>query len=251
MSDRSSPRKGHVPRVFVNTGVAEGVVVHVEGDKAHHLRNVLRVREAAPLILFDGSGGEYRARVEAVERGRLTARVLEHCVVDRESPLDLTLGQGIARGERMDFAIAKAVELGVRAIDPLFTNRGQVKLEGQRLRKKLEHWRRVAASAAEQSGREYVPEVSEPRPLAAWLPGDDGGTRLVLAPDAATGLRDLPPARGVRLLIGPESGLSDSELAAAHDAGFRAVRLGPRVLRTETAGPAALAALQTLWGDLG
>ena len=244
-------RGGHIPRVHVEGPLTTGDGLRIEGDKAHHQRNVLRLRAGDEVILFDGGGGEYGATVADLGRGLVTLTVGRHRPAHRESPLRLELAQGIARGDRMDFAVAKAVELGVHAIRPLFTDKGQVRLAGERLARKLSHWRRVAESAAEQSGRERVPEVREPMPLGDWLGVAPGTTRLVLDPAAESGPASLPRTADACLLIGPESGLSGTELAAARDAGFIPVRLGPRVLRTETAGPAALAVLQALWGDMG
>lgn len=244
-------RGGHIPRVHVEGPLTTGDGLRIEGDKAHHLRNVLRLRAGDEAILFDGGGGEYKATVADIGRGLVNLTVGRHLLPHRESPLRLELAQGIARGDRMDFAVAKAVELGVNAIRPLITDKGQVRLAEERLGRKLSHWRRVAESAAEQSGRERVPEVREPMPLGDWLGIAPGTTRLVLDPTADNGPAALPRATDACLLIGPESGLSSAELEAAHDAGFTPVRLGPRVLRTETAGPAALAILQALWGDMG
>ncbi|MES1943857.1 hypothetical protein PC39_07069 [Salinisphaera sp. PC39] len=244
-------RGGHIPRVHVEGPLAAGAEVRIEGDKAHHLRNVLRLRAGDGVILFDGGGGEYDATVADLGRGLIELSVDRYRPAHRESPLRLVLAQGIARGDRMDFAVAKAVELGVHAIRPLFTDKGQVRLDGERLARKLSHWRRVAESAAEQSGRERVPEVQEPTPLGDWLAVAPGTTRLVLDPAAESGPASLPRTVDACLLIGPESGLSGAELEAASAAGFSRIRLGPRVLRTETAGPAALAILQALWGDMG
>lgn len=243
-------RGGHIPRVHVEGPLAAGTEVRVEGDKAHHLRNVLRLRTGDGVILFDGAGGEHDATVTDLGRGLVTLTVGRHRPAHRESPLRLELAQGIARGDRMDFAVAKAVELGVHAIRPLFTDKGQVRLAGERLARKPAHWRRVAESAAEQSGRERVPEVHDPMPLRDWLDIAPETTRLVLDPTAETGPASPPRTADACLLIGPESGLSDTELATAREAGFIPLRLGPRVLRTETAGPAALAILQALWGDM-
>lgn len=246
---RETREERYVPRVYVPEPLNAATGVRIEGDKAHHLRNVLRLRPGDAAILFDGGGGEYEARVTAVERGAIALAISARREVRRESPLRLELAQAIARGDRMDFALAKAVELGVSAIQPLFAARGQVKLDGTRQQKKLEHWRRIAIGAAEQSGRECVPEVREPRRLTDWLPEAAPGARLMLDPEAGNTPADLPRAEHATLLIGPESGLSAEESAAARNAGFTPVRLGPRILRTETAGPAALAVLQGLWGD--
>lgn len=244
-----SREAGHVPRVYVPETLHVSGEMRIEGDKAHHLRNVLRLRTGDVAVLFDGGGGEYEARVTATERGSVALAVSARREARRESPLRLELAQAVARGDRMDFAVAKAVELGAHAIQPLFAARGRVKLDGARAEKKRDHWRRVAISAAEQSGRERVPDIRRPRTLKDWLPEAGPGARLVLDPDAGATPGDLPRARNATLLVGPESGLTAAELDAARNAGFTPVRLGPRVLRTETAGPAVLAVLQALWGD--
>ncbi len=240
------------PRLH-HPGPLRGAGAELELPEAarRHLR-VLRLRPGAELRLFDGQGGEWRARLLA--QGR--ARLLEHLPVERESPLAVELAQALARGERMDWALQKAVELGVAALAPVATARCGLRLEGERAARRLRHWRAVVAAACEQCGRNRLPPVAPPRPLAAWLaelggPGP-GELRLALSPGAGAALGELPrPTGPVRLLVGPEGGLAPEELAAARAAGFRPLALGPRVLRTETAGPAALAALQALWGDLG
>ena len=249
----SAPKsaKRHVPRVFVDTPMAVGTPLTLREDKRHHLVTVLRKRAGDALVLFNGSGAEYEATLVRADRkqaeAELTAR---HCPA-RESPVDITLVQAIARGDRMDFALAKAVELGVARIEPVFSERGQVKLEGERLAKKQAHWQRVVESAAEQSGRLICPALADVDSMSARLAAPIGAeVGLTLAPDAATGLADMPRRASAALLIGPESGLSAAEIAQAEAAGWQGIRLGPRVLRTETAGMAALAALQSLWGDL-
>ncbi len=245
----------HVPRLLVDAPLSVGSEFALPADKAHHLKSVLRLTAGAPLRLINGDGREYAATITHAQRNdnRNDVRVaIERSYTpERESPLTLTLAQGIARGDRMDFAVAKAVELGVSTIQPLFTARGQIKLGGARLQKKQAHWQRVAESAAEQSGRLAWPRVASALALADYLQTAPHGLRLVLAPQAETGLNALARADNVTVLIGPESGLSDSEIETATAAGYTPLRLGPRVLRTETAGMAALAAIQGLWGDLG
>lgn len=243
---------GHIPRLFVDTALAPGVPICVEGDKAHHLRNVLRLKSGDPVIVFDGRGGEFPGRLEEIGRDSAVIMPGERTDPGREPDRRLFLAQAVARGDRMDYAIAKAVELGVAGVQPLLTARTKVRLTGERASKKQAHWQRVAQAAAEQSGRETVPRVAVPQALAKWLAAPPSGLRLVLDPGAQAGLRRLPSFDGdVVVLVGPESGLSDKELRLANDAGFSGVRLGPRVLRTETAGVACLAAIQALWGDLG
>ncbi len=216
-----------------------------------HLR-VLRLRPGAALVLFDGRGGQWRA--ELLPGGR--ARLLAHQPLEREPPLRVDLAQALVRGERMDWALQKAVELGVASVQPVVTERSALRLGGERAGRRLRHWRAVVAAACEQCGRNRLPEVAPPLPLGRWLavlgPPATGELRLALSPGGGLRLRQLPaPAGPVRLLVGPEGGLTPEELAQAEACGFRPLTLGPRVLRTETAGPAALAALQALWGDLG
>lgn len=238
-------------RVHVAMPLAVGDVFQLPGDAAHHVAQVLRMRAGEPLILFNGEGGEYAAVIEAVQRRAVRVRVDAFDPVDRESRLSLTLAQCVSKGDRMDYTIQKAVELGVAAIVPLLSARSVVKLDGERWEKKLDHWRGVIVSACEQSGRTRVPMLAPVQKLESWLPSSGEGLRLVLAPNAGVSLKTLPPAAAITLLVGPEGGLSDDEIALASRAGYTGVRLGPRVLRTETAGVAALAAAQALWGDLG
>ncbi|HET7314548.1 16S rRNA (uracil(1498)-N(3))-methyltransferase [Salinisphaera sp.] len=244
-------RARHVPRVFVAEDLAEGASIVLPDDKRHHLATVLRLSAGDTLILFNGDGAEYAATLTTADRKRAEARIDSWSMPLRESPLEITLLQAVARGDRMDFALAKAVELGVTAIQPVFTARGRVRLEGARLAKKHDHWRRVVESAAEQSGRLIVPSLAEAVDLSMRIDAPPEADRLLmLAPEAAAGLRAQTPAARIALLVGPESGLANDEIEHASTAGWHALALGPRVLRTETAGMATLAALQTAWGDL-
>lgn len=247
--------RAHVPRVFVDAPLTVGDTIALDDAKRHHLGTVLRLATNAKVTLFNGSGREYGARVADAGRKHMRLALESEHEPRRESPLDLTLVQAIARGDRMDFAVAKAVELGVTRIRPVFTDRGKVRLEGARLEKKQAHWQSVAESAAEQSGRLIRPAVGPAIALTALLDetrSDDatGTLRLMLAPNASGTLSEHESAARVELLIGPESGLSEREIEIAGARGWRALGLGPRVLRTETAGMAALAAIQTRWGDL-
>lgn len=238
-------------RIHVDRRLAADTVLELPEAAARHVAQVLRLRAGEALTLFDGSGSEYAAVIESLDRRRVTVRTGAPRAVDRESPLSLTLAQCVSKGERMDYTIQKAVELGASAIVPLLSARSVVKLDDQRWEKKLEHWRGVIASACEQSGRNRLPALVPVQKLDQWLPASGDGLRLVLAPGASMPLKQLSSAQAISLLVGPEGGLSDDEIARALRAGFHGITLGPRVLRTETAGVAALAALQALWGDLG
>jgi 16S rRNA (uracil1498-N3)-methyltransferase len=217
---------------------------------AHHAIRVVRLAAGDPLTLFDGTGGEYPATLVRAGREGAVVRIGARLDVERESPLAITLAQAIAANDAMDYAIRKAVELGAAAIQPLVTERSAPLPAGERGDKRLAHWRGVVVAACEQCGRNRVPPVSPPIAfgslLAVWK-----GSGLVLVPEAATPFASLPPpAAPIALVVGPEGGLSERESGAARAAGFRCVSLGPRVLRTETAAVAALAAMQALWGDL-
>jgi len=240
-----------IPRIHQPGPLATGAVVTLSDSAANHVARVLRLPVGAELTLFDGRGGEYAARIHAVGKRDVTAEVGECRAREAESPLAITLVQGIAKGERMDYTIQKATELGVAHIVPVITERCNVRLSDERWEKKLQHWQAVAISACEQCGRNRIPLIDQPLPLAAWLAQDRNELRLSLDPQAAGGIASIAEQpRQVSLLVGPEGGLSEGELAGAQRAGYRGIRLGPRVLRTETAGVAALAVLQARWGDL-
>lgn len=238
-------------RFFSSTPLAVGSEHLLDPEAARHATTVLRLKPGAPLILFDGRGGEYRA--ELLRGGKqAAARVLQYYAIERESPLDITLVQGIAKGEKMDYLVQKAVELGVTRIVPLASERGVVKLrDTARAEKKRQHWQNVAISACEQCGRNRVPMIESVTALPAYLASQPAGLRLLLDPEAGENLtaRQAAAPRALAALVGPEGGLSNNELEFARRAGFGGVRIGPRVLRTETAGLALLAAVQTLWGD--
>jgi 16S rRNA (uracil1498-N3)-methyltransferase len=239
-----------IPRVFVDTPLESGQSVALPAEAIRHVAQVLRRRSGQALTLFDGRGGEFGAEIEQIRRGEVRVRIGAHAAIERESPLELTLGQGISRGERMDYTIQKAVELGVSAIVPLATARATVRLDAARGAARERHWRAVAAHACEQCGRNRVPATGPVQSLAEWL-GQVEGRRLLLAAGAATELAGaIAGTDRIVLLAGPEGGFDAAEIDAARDAGFEPVRLGPRVLRTETAAIAALAVIQALSGDL-
>ncbi|MGQ0751857.1 MAG: 16S rRNA (uracil(1498)-N(3))-methyltransferase [Betaproteobacteria bacterium] len=221
---------------------------------AHHLAHALRLAPGDAVTLFDGRGIEYAAVIVRVESGEVTLDVAHGRNVDRESPLAVTLAQGISSAERMDYTVQKAVELGVATIQPLQTHRGIVRLDRARALKRCAHWRAIAVAACEQCGRNRIPEVLPVMTLRDWLgqgTANEGELRILLSPDASLDLKALPrPHNGVTLVAGPEGGLSAEERRDAERAGFVALRIGPRILRTETAALAAVAAMQALWGDL-
>lgn len=245
-------------RVYLDALLEPGTRVALRGSAASHVTRVLRLRPGDALTLFNGRGGEYSGSIDKSHAGEVTVAVGEERTVERESPLALTLVQGVSRGERMDLVVQKATELGVSCIVPLLTERSVVRLDVQQAARKVAHWRGIAIAACEQSGRNRVPEVATPLALReftgmARAVGAVGavGARLLLSPEAALRLDDVaPPVTEVTVLIGPEGGLTDSEEELARTAGFTPVRLGPRVLRTETAAIAALALLQRNFGDL-
>jgi len=220
-------------------------------DAVHrHAIQVLRMKPGGVIRLFDGAGREFEASLTEVEKRRSQVKLGEACHQISDSPLQITLLQGISRGERMDFAIQKAVELGVRTIVPVITERCNVQLSRERAQKRIAHWQGVLVSACEQSGRSYLPELAEVTSLEQAMSSVNDELRLVLDPEATTGFHDLSKPSALTLLIGPEGGLSDTEIQQAQTDGFTALQFGPRILRTETAATAALAVVQTLWGDL-
>ena len=243
---RRTPRFHHDEALVVGTEIALGK------ERSRHLSGVLRARAGDAVRLFDGDGHDYHA--ELLEAGRTARlRILSRTPNPSESPLAITLVQGVSRGDRMDATVRQAVELGVRRIVPVLTRRAQVSLDAGRAAKRHAHWRGIVLSACEQCGRSRVPGLDPPRALDEWLADvEDGGrTGLVLAPGAASGFDEVAlDGTSTTLLVGPESGLEEAETAGAVAAGLRAVRFGPRVLRTETAGPAAIAVLQSRHGDL-
>ncbi len=240
-------------RLFLPFPLAGQDEVELDDRSRQHAVQVLRLRAGDPLVLFDGRGGEYRAQLVAAGRNSARARLLEFVDRDPESPLAITLCQGVARGERMDWVLQKATELGVRRLVPVICERTQVRLDRERRERRMRHWQGILTHAAEQSGRTRIPELCPPVLLPALIAEPFDGLSLILDPRARHRLAQLASAEPtrVRVLIGPEGGLGEGEREAALAAGFRGMVLGPRVLRTETAAVAALTALQMTWGDLG
>ena len=244
-----------MPRFFVDTSLYSDDVIALPDDVVRHVA-VLRLQPGDSLVLFNGQGGEYDAELVEVERRSARVKIGEFRAVEAEPPYRLTLAQGIAGGDKMDWLIEKAVELGASGFVPLGTVRSVVRLSGERAQRRQQHWQGVVRASCEQCGRNRLPDVLPVQDFGAWLemlsrePAADE-LRLLLSPRASIGFAALPaaPPQGhVTLLIGPEGGLSAEEEAAAVEQGFTAVGLGPRVLRTETAGIAVLAALAARWG---
>lgn len=240
-------------RLFVSEKLACGSKLQLERDQAHYLGRVLRLRDGDSLSVFNGGDGEFDARVVTLTKNSALISIDTPVETATESALKIHLVQGISRGERMDFVVQKATELGVKRISPVFTEYGVVKLVPVRAAKRRDHWQSVATSACEQSGRIRPPLIDAPVDLNAWFGAGakEADSDLILQPGASTPLSSIAaPVTKVCLLIGPEGGFSEKEYEDAGVSGFRAVSMGPRVLRTETAALAAISAAQILWGDL-
>lgn len=240
-------------RLFTDSNLGPGAEILLSGDAARYLGRVLRLRPDDEVTVFNGDGGEYEATVVSLAKSSVTLRTGNFIDREAESPLSIHLVQGLARGERMDLVVQKATELGVDRITPLMTEYGVVRLDGQRAAKRTAHWRAVAASACEQSGRNRLPVIDEPIGFREWLGGNSNRdwTRLILRPGAGRSLASASIESGCAvLLIGPEGGFSEAEYELAELTGFAAIGLGPRILRTETAALAAMSALQVLHGDM-
>lgn len=239
------------PRFHCPSLLQPGHIVSLPPNIATHAIRVLRLQAGDAVVLFNGDGMDYACRLATIGKKEATAEVLAAHAVNREPPLEITLAQAISSGDRMDFTIQKAVELGIGAIQPIASQRSVVKLAHDRADKRREHWQNVAISACEQSGRAVVPTVAAPLTLPNWLAGlPPHAARITLSPTAKDCLHTLPQPTGpICLLIGPEGGLTADEIGLAATHGFISVRMGPRILRTETAALTALSAIQTLWGD--
>jgi 16S rRNA (uracil1498-N3)-methyltransferase len=239
-------------RIYVPGALATDNDIALTPSGANHVARVLRMRVGEQLAVFDGLGNEFHAELARIEGNNVTVRIGAQVAGTPQSPLKITLVQGISRGERMDWALQKATELGVNVIAPVITARSVVRLDEKQSAKKREHWQQIVIGACEQSGRSHVPEVLAPISLRQHLlEHRKEGLRLVLSPTGPSALAGLTSmSTRVELLIGPEGGLDDEEIERAQTAGFVPVRLGPRVLRTETAAVTALTVLQAMWGDL-
>ncbi len=240
-----------VSRLYIDMPLAVQEAIELDEDCAHYVRTVLRLKKGYLVVLFNGRGGEYQAEIVEVSRKQVLVQVLSFVERDVESPLQVVLGLGVSRGERMDFAVQKSVELGVANITPLITDHCVVQLKGDKESNKIRHWQKISQHASEQSGRTVMPAIEAVESLINWVE-QQSGLKVFLDPFATHVLQDLKREDNtVTLLAGPEGGFSEQEREIAKQAGFIPVRLGPRVLRTETAALSALTAVQVLWGDLG
>jgi len=241
-----------IPRIFHPEPLVSGSKIVLSEDAANHVGRVLRMTAGQALELFDGSNLTFAAEIVLADKKNVCVAIMESCADNRESPLWLHLGQVMSRGEKMEFTIQKAVELGVNTITPLFSERCGVKLDAERLAKKRQQWQKIVIAACEQCGRNSVPEVRQTMALEDWCAEEESGLKLNLHPRASHSINTLPqPVERVRLLIGPEGGLSADEISMTAHYGFIDILLGPRVLRTETTALTAITALQVRFGDLG
>lgn len=240
-----------IPRIYIDFPLNVGRQVELPSNRAHYVANVLRLSLGRPLILFNGRGGEYSGTLVSASKKSAIVEVNAFDPVERESPLNLELAIGLSRGDKMDWIVQKATELGVTRISPLHTERSEVKLKRDRMEKKMDHWRQVIISACEQSQRNRLPTLEAPRDFGSLLSECSAERRLILHPNCES----LPLARkdrpnSVTVAIGPEGGFSEDEVETALIHGFTGWQLGSRILRTETAPVATIAILQSQWGDL-
>lgn len=240
-----------IPRIYHPDLLSVEQSLSLTADAANHIGNVLRLKSGQPLVLFNGDGNEYPATLIEVSKRHVRVTVDAKLSISCESPLSIHLGQAVSKGERMEFVLQKSVELGVTEITPLTSERSVVKLSEERWAKKHEQWQKIIASACEQCGRNRLPTLHPVTSLASWAQQSTQQMRLTLDPRAERKLAQLSvPKEGLRLLIGPEGGLSEHEVYHAQQQGFIGIQLGPRILRTETAALTAIAALQSHFGDL-
>lgn len=240
-----------VPRIYQPIPLAEGKTIQLDAQATVHVARVLRMRQGDEVVVFNGEGGEYRGFISQLSKRRTEIHLKTFKTIDIESPLKITLGQGVSRGERMDYTIQKSVELGIHQTVPLLTERTAVNLNQERRLRRQQHWQTIVNSACEQSGRNFVPRVAEIVDLEHWLTALGEGNKFVLNHRAERSVESVQvdSQLPVYLLIGPEGGLTEEEIVSAEQAGFVSVRLGPRVLRTETAALAFISVLQAKWGD--
>ncbi len=240
-----------IPRIFSPQALSENAHVELDDRAANYCVNVLRMKKDFTVRLFNGQGGEYEGILTQISRRSVQVQLSRYDDVDRESNLAIHLALAISRGDRMDTAVQKVVELGVTAITPLMTERSIVRIDDSNREKRMTHWHGVVTSACEQSGRTAIPILTAPCSLADWLEDTDNMTRVAFLPDTENQLNSLqPPEHNVGILIGPEGGFSEPEVSAIRSSDVSMARLGPRILRTETAAISAVALVQAMWGDL-
>ncbi len=237
------------PRTYSSSPLSSGQRIDLDDQAVAHLIRVLRMGEGDAIRLFNGDGHEYAGQLCDVQKKGAAVMVGEILRSDAKTALTLQLGQVVSKGDRMDFTIQKATELGISDITPLWSERCEVRLKGERLDKKMEHWQKVAISACEQSGRNRIPTIHAPQHFADWAKDNNADVRLLLHPHRQKPLRDYAQPTSVALLVGPEGGFSEQEVEMAMSSGFAGLTLGPRILRTETAALAALSVFQFQWGD--
>lgn len=238
------------PRIFQNQPLLEGNTVQLDENGSRHLSKVLRMVEGDPVILFNGTGGEYHGQIAAVGNKVVSVELTFFNEADRASPVQIHLGQVMGKGDHMDYALQKAVELGVSEITPLFSQRCEVKLKGARLEKKLDQWRHLLISACEQCGMNIIPTINPPQPLLQWAEAAEADKKWILHTEDLPGNPFTAEApSSLCFAVGPEGGFADEEVEQAKDLGFDCITLGPRVWRTETAPVVLLSLIQLSWGD--
>jgi 16S rRNA (uracil1498-N3)-methyltransferase len=240
-----------IPRIYIDQALVITDSVLLNESASHYLSKVLRMQEGRELIVFNGQGGEYFAQIKELGKKQVSVQINQFVEANRQSSLELHLAIGISRGERMDWVLQKATELGVTQIIPLITERTEVKIKGEKQDKKMQHWQQIIISACEQCQRNLLPILQEPQTIDNWLKTVSTDYRFVLHHRNDQSLSESSAPKSVTLLIGPEGGLSEEEIILAENEKFQSLRLGPRVLRTETAPVAAISLVQYLWGDLG
>lgn len=241
-----------IPRLYLDAPYQTGQTLSLDKAQAHYVLTVLRLKNARPIEIFDGQGQQAQATLEITSRRTADLHIHSIDTPITESPLNTVLCQAISKGDHMDYTIQKAVELGISAIQPLYTQHCDIKPDDAKQQKRLEHWQTIAIHACEQSGRNTLPPIFAPQTFTEWLNSTPNKAGLVLDPYAEHSIKTLPSSlvnESIQILVGPEGGLNETEVQQAQQAGMTAIKLGPRILRTETAGMTLLAALQTLWGD--
>ncbi|MGE4349268.1 MAG: 16S rRNA (uracil(1498)-N(3))-methyltransferase [Candidatus Berkiella sp.] len=238
-----------IPRIYYPTSLSKNQTLSLDSEASHYVSKVLRLKENDQIFLFNGEGGEYLAQIKHLKK-TIMVQLIDYQLINRESSLQIHLGHGLARADKMDWVIQKTSELGVTTITPLETQRSIIKLENDRKEKRQTHWERIAISACEQSGRTSIPLVHQPQPVKTWALQSFEGISVFFDPKSTTSIKSLKPHSHFRIAVGPESGWSDDEIQCLKNHGFIALSLGPRILRTETASVTAVSLLQGIFGDL-